>query len=84
MARKTVNVSVTRLTENKGELRPSIKVYEGKAKFSVSYNFCYLNDRTLQKIKGGAGHGKGGNYGGGGNYVGVEDEEVYRVSQDKT
>jgi len=83
MARKKRRVRITKLTDGRGELRPSKKVYEGEALFSASYKYCYFNDTTLEKVKGGIGHGKGGNYGSAGNYIGVEDGESYNVHQYK-
>jgi len=83
VARKTRNIRVSRLTESRGEIRPSIKVYEGSAQFSTSYKYCYFENTTLEKVKGGIGHGKSGNRGSAGNYVGVEDGESYLVLYDK-
>ncbi len=81
MARKTVRVSITKLTENRGELRPPVSVYNGDAQFSATYKHCYFNDVSLRKVKGGIGHGTNGSYGSAGNYVGIEDGEAYHVMQ---
>ncbi len=83
MARKTRKTRIYKLTENRGELKPSLRVFEGDAQFSATYKFCYFNNMTLEKVKGGIGHGKHGNRGSAGNYVGIEDGESYLVDHDK-
>ncbi len=83
MARKSRETKIYKLTENRGELKPKLCVFEGIARFSATYKFCYFNNETLEKVKGGIGHGRYGNYGSGGNYVGVEDGESYLVDYQK-
>jgi len=84
MARKSRQLRVYKLTENRGELKPMKEIYSGVGEFSTSFNLCYFNDVTLEKVKGGIGHGKGGNRGSNGNYVGVQDGESYLVYHKKS
>ena len=74
MAKSTHNVSVAQLTVNAGFYYPWHAIASGEAIFSSSYNTCYFEGKTLQKIKGGQS---------GGNYHGVEDGEIYRIWQKK-
>jgi hypothetical protein len=79
MPKKSREMRIFKLTENRGALKPEVKVFDGVGEFSGSFKFCYFNGNSLEKVKGGIGHGANGNRGSGGNYVGVDDGESYLV-----
>ena len=75
MAKPTLTVSVAQLTVEGGYKYPWHAQSRGEATFSKSFNTCYYDGKTFEKIKGGD---KGG------NYRCVEDGEIYRISQGRS
>ena len=74
MARPVHTVSVAQLTVDGGYRYPWYSNVRGEATFSSSYSTCYFDGKTFHKIKGGQS---------GGNYRCVEDDEIYRIWQNK-
>ena len=74
LAKKTMKVFVAKLTENGSYRHPYWNSTRGEATFTSSFNTCYFENRVYRKLKGGWR---------GGNYYGVEDGEIYRISQIK-
>jgi len=75
MVKKTIKVSVCKLTENGSYNYPWVNTVDGIATFTSTFNTCYFEDKEYKKIKGGKN---------GGNYQGVFDHEIYRIWQHKT
>ena len=63
---------INRLTENGEYKYPWHSKTIGDATFTKSFNTCYFNGLTFEKIKG------GGKFGG--NYLCVEQNDEYRIS----
>ena len=72
MAKRTLIAAVAQLTKNGAAKYPWVSMARVEVTFTSSFDTCYVEGKTLKKIKGGAN---------GGNYQGVEDGEIYRVWQ---